>query len=94
MQAPAARKAMTGKQQAKEKGPKCHYCGRFGHIRRNYKEWARKKCDSSHKKTKTVKLKANRAEVKRRDSNSSDSDSIGLMVNHMMSANSTGLLND
>ena len=77
MQAPVARKAMTGKQQAKGKGPKCHYCERFGHIRRNCKEWARKKYDSSHKETKTVRLKANRAEVRQRDSNSPDSDSEG-----------------
>ena len=85
---------MTGKQQAKGKGPKCHYCGRFGHIRRTCKEWDRKKSDSSQKESKNVKLKANRAEVRRRDSSSSDSDSIGLMVNHVMSASSTGRLND
>ena len=87
-------KAMTRKQLAKGKGPKCHYCGKFGHIRRNCKEWARKKSDSSQKETKTVKLKVNRAEVRQRDSSSSDSDSIGFMVNHVMSASSTGHLND
>ena len=27
--------AMTGKQRPKGKGPKCHHCGKFGHIRRN-----------------------------------------------------------
>lgn len=27
--------AMTGKQRPKRKGPKCHHCGKFGHIRRN-----------------------------------------------------------
>ena len=27
-------KAMTSKHQTSRKGPKCHHCGRFGHIRR------------------------------------------------------------
>ena len=27
--------AMTEKQRPKGKGPKCHHCGKFGHIRRN-----------------------------------------------------------
>ena len=31
--------AMTGKQRPKGKGPKCHHCGKFGHIRRNCNEW-------------------------------------------------------
>ena len=86
--------AMTGKQQTKRKGPKCHHCGRFGHIRRNCKEWAGMKCDPSQKEDKSFKPKANRADVRRKDSSSSDSDCIGLMVNHMMSASSTSRLSD
>ena len=35
--------AMTGKQRPKGKGPKCHHCGKFGHIRRNCNEWIKKK---------------------------------------------------
>ena len=37
--------AMTGKQRPKAKGPKCHHCGKFGHIRWNCNEWVKKKSD-------------------------------------------------
>ena len=85
--------AMTGKQRPKGKGPKCHHCGKFGHIRRNCNEWVKKKSDSNEKETRSNKLRVNKAEVRRRDSNSSDGDCVGLMVNHVLSANSTGPLN-
>ncbi len=32
-------KALTGKQISKGKGPKYHYCGRFGHIKRNCRDF-------------------------------------------------------
>ena len=67
--------AMPGKQRPKGKGP----TGKFGQIRRNCNEEAR-----------SNKLKVNKAEVKRRDSSSSDGDCVGLMVNHLLSGNSPG----
>ena len=84
---------MTGKQRPKGKGPKCHHCGKFGHIRRNCNEWVKKKNDSNEKEARSKKLRVNKAEVRRRDSSSSDGDCVGLMVNDVLSANSTGLLN-
>ena len=71
--------AMPGKQRPKGKGPKYHHCGKFGQIRRNCNEEAR-----------SNKLKVNKAEVRRRDSSSSDGDCVGLMVNHLLSGNSPG----
>ncbi|RXN10626.1 gag-pol poly [Labeo rohita] len=70
-------KALTGKQFSKGKGPKCHYCGRFGHIKRNCRDF--NKCAQSkdfNKESKKVgyKHKANKARVKRQES-SSDSES-------------------
>ena len=85
--------AMTGKQRPKGKGPKCHHCGKFGHIRRNCNEWVKKKSDSNEKEARSNKLRVNKAEVRRRDSSSSDGDCVGSMVNHVLSANSTGPLN-
>ena len=38
--------AMTGKQRPNGKGPKCHHCGKCGHMRRNCNEWVKKKRDS------------------------------------------------
>jgi len=74
---------MTGKQRPKGKGPKYHHCGKFGQIRRNCNEEAR-----------SNKLKVNKAEVRQRDSSSSDGDCVGLMVNHLLSGNSPGPLNE
>ena len=81
--------AMTGK----ARGPKCHHCGKFGHIRRNCNERGRIKFNTSQKQTRN-KLKANRTEVRRRDISSSDRDCIGLMVNHMMSPSSSNRMKD
>ena len=61
---------------------------KFGHIRRNCNERVRTKLSTSQNSTNN-KLKANRDGVRRRDSSSSDSDCIGLTVNHMMSASSS-----
>ena len=85
---------MTGKQRPKGKGPKCHHCGKFGHIRRNCNEWVKKKSDFNEKEARRNKLKVNKAKVRRTDSSSSDGDCAGLMVNHELSANSTAPLNE
>ena len=71
--------AMPGNQRPKGKGPKYHHCGKFGQIKRN-----------CHEEARSNKLKVNKAEVRRRDSSSSDDDCVGLMVNHLLSGNSPG----
>ena len=48
---------------------------------------------TSQKETRN-KLKAKKAGVRQRDSSSSESDCIGLMVNHMMSASSSSRTKD
>ena len=92
---------MTGQQRSKANELKCHHCESFGHIRRDCKEWVRTKPEARKKPATPQasqdtrnKLKANRAEVRRRDSGSSDSDCTGLMVNHMMSASCSSRMND
>ena len=93
----SSERAMTGKQRPKARRPKCHHCGKFGHIRRNCNEWiklsqcnerVRTKSNTSQKETR------NKLKVRRRDSSSSESDCIGLMVNHMMSASSSSRTKD
>ena len=82
-------KAMTVKQPYK-KGPKCHYCKRFGHIRRNCRKFAQdNKPDSNEKEKSSVKHRANTARADE-SSSGSDSESIGLVVRHALST-STGL---
>ena len=75
-------KAMTAKEPFK-KGPQCHYCGKFGHIRRNCRKFAQE-TTNDREKTKSVKHRANTVETKQRDSSSSDSESIGLVVRHAL----------
>ena len=83
-------KAMIVKQQWRGKGPKCYYCGRFGHIKRNCRELNTQKHDVDEKEFKENfdnKHKAyNMVKMKREDS-SSDSDEVGLMMSHALSSN-------
>ena len=86
----SSEKAMTVKPSPRRKGPgpRCHYCGKFGHIKRNCHELAHaeKKSDSSQKERTKVKQKANKVAVRQRDSSSSDSESPALMVHHVLSS--------
>ena len=80
-------KAMTAKQPFK-RGPKCHYCGKFGHIKRNCRKFAQEnKSDSSNQDK--PKHRANAAEARQTDSSSSDSESIGLVVRHAFTASAS-----
>lgn len=51
-----------------------------------------KKCDLSQKEEKKVRQKGNKVEVKRRDSSSSGSETVGLVVEHVLSADASGRL--
>ena len=67
------------------KGPKCHHCGRYGHIKRNCDQRAQeKRWEPTHKDV-SPRQKANKARL-RRESSSSDSESVGLMVRQVLSA--------
>ena len=83
-------KAMTAKQ-AFKKGPKCHHCGKYGHIRRNCRKFAQEKKSGSNEgdRTRSVKHQANTAGTRQGDSSSSDSENVGLVARHALSA-STG----
>ena len=66
---------MTAKHLHK-KGPKCHHWGKFGHIRRNCRKFAAGQANKSeiseNEKPTGVKHKANTAEARESDNNSSD----------------------
>lgn len=83
-------KALTGNQFLRGKGPKCHYCRRYGHIKCNCREFNKSAPNTDfNKESKKVgyKHKANKAQVKREDS-SSDSESVRLMVSNALSTRS------
>ena len=78
-----------------KKGPRCHFCQKFGHIQQNCVEHERvqAKLDSSQKDKQKVKQKAHKVEVRQVDSSSSESKSVGLVVRHTLSASSSCQLN-
>ena len=81
--------AMFSKQKPTRRGPKCHFCKRFGHIQRNCTErlQADKRTNSDEKRN--LKQKANKAETRPRENTSSDDETIGLVACHALSAKST-----
>lgn len=85
----SSEKAMTVKQRSCKKGPKCHYCGKIGHIRRDCWDLNGKKADKSQKELRYSKHKANKAEAKKHDYDSSSSDTVGLIVTHAGLAGAT-----
>ena len=84
-------KAMLTKSSKFRMGPKCHHCGKYGHIKRNCYELNQKsesKSESKPLQSKSFRQKVHKAEQKQKDS--SDSESAGLFVYHMLSANTAG----
>ena len=79
-------KAMFVNRQSKGKGPKCYQCGKFGHIKRNCRELNSPKLDDDKNEAYDNKHKANNAAESRQAENSSDSDEVGLMINHAFSS--------
>ena len=70
----------------KRKGPRCHYCNKFGHIQRNCHE--REKNQKSEPPT-SNKPKHKVNSVKTRDS---DSEEVGLVAQHTFSAHGTRIM--
>lgn len=79
-------KVMTAGHRYKKRGPKCHHCGKFGHIKRNCRSAPeQKKSDGDDKIKHNSKQKANAAELKE---SSSDNENVGLVVQCAMSSHS------
>ena len=68
------------------KGPRCHQCGKYGHIKKN--------CDQrTNEGSHSSKQKVNKAGVRQGEYSSSDSESVGLMVSHVLSATTNRMSN-
>ena len=80
--------AMTLKH--KKRGPRCHFCNRFGHIQRNCHEREKKlalksRYPSSYHQSKKTKHKVNSVNT-RGQSDDTESDEVGLGIQHALSA--------
>ena len=72
--------AMTLKH--KIKGPRCHYCNKFGHIQRNCSKKEKKQkseLEKHHHRSTRTEQKVNSAETRKRKSSSEDE--VGLQWN-------------
>ena len=76
-------KVMAAGHRYKKRGPKCYNCGKYGHIKRNCRSNPEQKSVAD----KGFKQRANAAGTKQRN-NSSDRESVGLVVQHAMSSHS------
>ena len=80
----SSEKAMAAKRPPWKRGPKCHHCGKFGHIKRNCRDLA----PNNNQKEWSRKQKANNAEVKLGSSNN-ESESDALVAGCALAANAT-----
>jgi len=81
-------KTMTIRQYYDKKGPRCHQCGRFGHIERNCRAATEKTKSMTDDKVKPkgYKHKANTVEPRPRENTYKD-ESVGLVVQHALTSN-------
>lgn len=86
-------KAMTTTHRKSKKGPKCYYCHKLGHLQRNCILKAQREAEESAGKefkstaSRVVKKPQHKANTvhHQEDSSESDSDSVGLVVRHVLS---------
>ena len=71
---------------SKFRRPKCHFCHKPGHFRRDCEEYARVRGQSKDKRK--AKIGAFKVTFSADDDNSSDTEGTGLVVQHALSANS------
>ena len=80
--------ALSAKHRFGSRGPKCHFCRKFGHIQRYCTERARseKKPEGTEvkKEKKTMKQRAQQVQARRSDSNT-----VGLATCHVLSVNTS-----
>ena len=89
MSSSSGAEAMFSKQKATKRGPKCHFCKRYGHIQRNRAEHAQAEKRQSSDEKRNFKQKANKVEVRPKEDSSSSDETIGLVACHALSASDT-----
>eukprot|EP00795_Rhopilema_esculentum_P003204 gene3204-1519_t len=87
-------KALASKQRFGIRSPRCSHCGRIGHIKRNCRELEKKTEDTAYKGRRSKQKAYSTFERQRRDSSSSDSDTVGLLANQEFSTSTTEYQSD
>ena len=74
------------------KGPKCHFCHKFGHIQCNCMEkmQGEKKLPDHDGKKKTFKHRVDHTQRRQCDSEVSESNAVGLVTSHVLSVGTLG----
>ena len=79
-------KAMTAKYRSSGKGPKCHHCGKFGHIRRECRELIRNSgSNSDNRSTQSGTKKHGFKQQKAYAAEGDEEEIIGLLAEHALS---------
>ena len=78
----------------KRKGPRCYQCKRYGHIQRDFRQRDSKEQKNHYGGRPKNQKFANCAATKHRpdDSSESDSDEVGLIVNHVLTVKASSQL--
>ena len=84
-------KAMTSKHQTSRKGPKCHHCGRFGHIKRECRMLLESPGKNQDNRTTSYSnkraLRKQKAYAAEEDTDDEGEEIVGLVTEHALSAN-------
>ena len=84
-------KAMTSKHRTSKKGPKCHHCGRFGHIKRECKMLLESPGKNQNNKTTSYSnkrpLRKQKAYAAEEDTEGEGEEIVNLVTEHVLSAN-------
>ena len=84
-------KAMTSKHQTSRKGPKCHHCGRFGHIKRECQMLLESPGKNQDNRTTSYSnkrlLRKQKAYGAEEDTEDEGEEIVGLVTGHALSAN-------
>ena len=71
-----------------KKKPRCHFCNKPGHFKRDCEEFAKVKGQSKPDQDKKTKMGVFKVTITAEDENCSDGENTGLVVQHAFSADS------